>query len=87
MKVYLQGSMLGEEYAGRLVGAEVTAVHAAGLDLLLEDGARLIDWRGKVYDETEREIAPERVRRDFMPSDPAALLARLQALEVLLTEV
>lgn len=86
MTVYIQGSMLGEEYAGP-VKAEVTAVREHGVDLRLENGARLMDWRAKVYDENENEIPLERIRRDFVSGDTAALMARVAALEIMMTDV
>ena len=86
MIVYIHGSRLGEDYP-ELVSAEVTAVHELGADLLLEDGARLYDWRGKMYDQRENEIPLDRVRRDFVSADLAALKARIEMLEALMTNV
>lgn len=87
MTVYVQSSMLIDEYATRLVKAEVIAVHEHGIDFRLEDGTTLLDWREKVYDQYEKEIPLERIKRDFVSNDPAALLDRIAALEILLTEV
>lgn len=86
MTVYIQGSMLPESFPG-LVSAEVSAVREHGLDLLLEDGSRLIDWQMKVYDMYENEIPLERIRRDFVSADLEALRARIEALEAMLTNV
>lgn len=86
MTVYIQGSMLPESFPG-LVPAEVIAVHEHGVDLLLEDGMRLIDWRMKIYDMYENELPLDRVRRDFVSTDLAALRARVETLEAMLTNV
>lgn len=87
MRVYVHGSMLIEEYAAQLVPVEVTAVHEHSIDFRTEDGARYIDWRAKIYDQYENEIPLETVRRDFVSNDSSALLERIEALEILLTEV
>ena len=84
MTVYIQGSMLPESFAG-LVKAEITAVHENGVDMKLEDGSSLIDWRMKVYDMYENEISLDEIRRKFVPQDD--LQARIRAIEILLTEV
>lgn len=78
--------MLPESFPG-LVSAEVSAVREHGLDLLLEDGMRLIDWRMKIYDMYENELPLDRVRRDFVSADLEALRARVEALEAMLTNV
>lgn len=87
MRVYVHGSMLIEEYAAQLVPVEVTAVHEHSIDFQTEDGARYLDWRAKIYDQYENEIPLETVRRDFVSNDSSALLERIAALEILLTEV
>lgn len=87
MKVYVHGSMLVEEYGERLVPAEVTAVHEHGVDLQLEDGARYIDWRAKLYDEHENEVPLERIRRDFLMVDLNTLRERVEKLEAIVTNV
>ena len=84
MTVYIQGSMLPEGFAG-LVQAQITAVHEKGVDMKLEDGSRLLDWRMKVYDMYEKEIPLEELRRKFVPQDD--LQERIRAIEILLTEV
>ena len=84
MKVYIQGSMLPEGFAG-LVQAQITAVREKGVDMKLEDGSVLLDWRMKVYDMYENEIPLEELRRKFVPQDD--LQERIRAIEILLTEV
>lgn len=81
--------MLVEDYGERLVPAEVTAVHEHGVDLQLEDGARYIDWRMKIYDMYENELPLDVVRREFeleqkehdVSTRVAALEAELAAYE------
>lgn len=85
MTVYIHGSMLSEEHDGCLVPAEVTAVREHGVDLRTEDGTRCIDWRAKIYDRNEKEIPLERIRRDFMSADLAALRVRVEKLEAIMT--
>ena len=84
MKVYIQGSMLPDGFAG-LVQAQITAVREKGVDMKLEDGSVLLDWRMKVYDMYENEIPLEELRRKFVPQDD--LQERIRAIEILLTEV
>lgn len=84
MTVYIQGSMLPEGFAG-LVEAGITAVHEKSVDLKLKDGSTLLDWRLKVYDMYENVIAPDEIRRKFVPQDD--LQERIRAIEILLTEV
>ena len=81
MRVYIM--LPGEE---KRQAAEVTAVTENGLDLKTEDGATVIGWRGAVYDKDENEISPERIKRDFVAADIAALRARIEALEAMMTE-
>lgn len=85
MRVYVHGSMLAEECAAHLVPVEVIAVHEHSVDFRTEDGSRYTDWGAKVYDEHENEIPLERIRRDFMSADLAALRARVEKLEAIMT--
>lgn len=82
MRVYVHGSMLIEEYAAQLVPVEVTAVHDHGIDFVTEDGARYIDWRAKIYDEHEKELPPDIVKREFeLEQKERDVTARVAALE------
>jgi len=67
------------------VRATVTAVHEDGVDLVLEDGTALIGWHAPMYDKNGNEIPLDTVRRDFLPTDTASLLARIAELEKLAT--
>lgn len=81
MKVYIV--LPGE---AQRQAAEVTAVTDNGLDLMTEDGATVIGWRAAVYDEGGNEIPFEKIKREFVAADIAALKARIEALEALMTE-
>lgn len=67
------------------VRVTVTAVYEDGVDLTLEDGTALIGWHAPMYDKNGNEIPLETVRRDFLPTDTASLLARIAELEKLAT--
>lgn len=65
--------------------ARVTAVHDDSVDLVLDNGTALIGWHGAMYDVDGKEIPLDVIRRDFLPTDTAALLARIAELEKLAT--
>lgn len=66
--------------------ARVTAVHDDGVDLVLDNGATLIGWHGAMYDVDGNEIPLETIRRDFLSTDTASLLARIAQLEQIVTQ-
>lgn len=68
------------------VRATVTAVHEDGVDLVLEDGTTLLGWHAQMYDKNGNEIPLETVRRDFLPQDTTALMARIAQLEQIVTQ-
>ena len=83
MTVYINLNVyqIGEQ----TVRATVTAVYEDGVDLTLEDGTALIGWHAPMYDENGNVIPLETVRRDFLPTDTASLLARIAQLEAMVT--
>lgn len=86
MTVYIQGSMVSEDYSG-LVSAKVTAVHEGSIDLKLTNGHVIFGWSAKAYDQYENEIPLETIRRDFVSDDISALKARIEELERMMTDV
>ena len=83
MTVYIKLNLLHMEE--KTVSAEVSAVHDGAVDLRLADGSEIGAWRGPMYDINGDEIPFETVRRDFLPTDTASLLARIAELEKLAT--
>ena len=81
MKVYIVLPGETEQMA-----AEVVDVKPAGLDLKMDNGAAIKGWRAPVYDEQGGEIPFDAIKRQFVASDIAALRARIEALEALMTE-
>ena len=85
MTVYIKLTLLHMEE--KTVSAEVTAVHDDGaVDLRLADGSEIGAWRGPMYDINGNEIPLETVRRDFLPQDTTALMARIAQLEQAVTQ-
>ena len=81
MKVYI---VLPEET--EKMAAEVVDVKPAGLDLKMDNGAAIKGWRAPAYDEQGGEIPLDTIKRQFVASYIAALRARIEALEALMTE-
>ena len=69
----------------KTVLARVVAVHENSVDLVLEDGTTLLGWHAQMYDKNDNEIPLETIRRDFLPTNTASLLARIAELEKLAT--
>lgn len=84
MTVYIKLTLLHMEE--KTVSAEVSAVHDDAVDLRLADGSEIGAWRGPMYDINGDEIPLEKVRRDFLPQDTTALMARIAQLEQAVTQ-
>lgn len=68
-----------------LTRATVLTVHESDVDLQLDDGTHILCWRSAMYDENGEEVSLETVKRDFLPTDAASLMARIAQLEAMVT--
>ena len=84
MVVYIRTRLPRREE--EILRGSVTNVRDDSADILLDNGTRLIGWRGPMYDKDGNEIPLETVKRDFLSQDTTALMARIAQLEQIVTQ-
>lgn len=82
-KYYIYCDIVGK--ADELIGATITTMREDTVDLKLDNGARIIRYAGKIYNENGEEVPFEEVERNFLPVTTEALLARIAQLEAMVT--